>query len=299
MDEMKYRVSIDFVGRGNAAKAYGGRLDAWSFVSVDPMSWFSQFRRNALESIGNRYLPVYRMADGEFRFLMGRKYNIYNRPLWKELVAVSSEKLRLKNPDSWKTSWGESYSPAEAESLRESLLSKIRFIAECGFLACYINDNGLNAFTEYNRHIQPYFCKEGVPFHDQNYVPFHFVCALLVNEGWEEFYEGRKILIVSGTDDSTEIKLGDRLRKFGAKNIEFLRVSKTSAMKDKINLNSIHNRPDICLVAAGVGAANIIAQLEDLRTLVLDIGGYINCLVDPSRVQHGGVFGLPAPAARS
>ncbi|RLA51977.1 MAG: hypothetical protein DRR42_08860 [Gammaproteobacteria bacterium] len=291
---MNYRVSLDFVGSGNASKAYGGSLDAWSFMDITPEAWFSSFRRSALDSIGKKYFPVYRMADGEFRFLMGRKYNFHRRPLLRELVAVSAEKLRIRNPDNWATSWGETYTPEEVRGLRASLVSNIRYIANKGYLACYINDNGLYAFTEYNRHIQPYFSAQKVAFNKDNYIPFHFVCALLTNAGWQDFYEDRNILVVSGTDDESEVLITKRLSSMGARDVEFLRISKTSSMKDHINLDGLKNRPDVCLVAAGIGSANILRQLEPLQTLVLDIGGYISCYVNPELRQHGGVFGLPS-----
>jgi len=290
---MKYRASLGFVGSGNAAPAYGGLLDAWSFTRTSPEDWFSAFRVTALRSIGQRYLPVYRMADGEYRFLMGRKFNRYRRPLWRELAAVGAERLRLRNPDAWKTSWGETYAPSEAAELRAALIHDIRYIAERGFLACYINDNGLHAFTEYNRHVEPYFESRGIPFNQYNYVPFHFVCALLTNSGWQEFYAGRNILVVSGTDDDTERLIARQLQAMGARSTRFIRISRTHSMKDRINLSSLEQDIDIGLVAAGIGAANILRQLAPLGTLVLDIGGYISCYIDPQSLQHGGVFGLP------
>ena len=76
-DILKYRVPLDFVGNGDAHKAYGGQLDAWSFINITPDDWFAKFRNHVLDCMGKEFLPVYRMADGEYRFLMGRKYNFY------------------------------------------------------------------------------------------------------------------------------------------------------------------------------------------------------------------------------
>lgn len=290
---MKYRIDIDFVGSGNAAKAYGGKLDAWSFFDIDGQQWFSQFRQTILDAIGKKYLPVYRMADGEFRFLMGRKYNFHRRPLLKEIVAVTAEKIKLKNPDRWKTSWGEEYSPQETKRLRKELLNNIRFIADHGYLACYINDNGLHAFTEYNVHVEPFLLTNDIKFDENNYIPFHFVVGLLVNNGWEDFYKDRNILVVSGTDDTSEQKIKDTILGFGASTVEFLRISKTSSMKDKLDVSNINIPIDLCLVAAGIGSANVLRQLEPLHTVVLDIGGFINCYIDPTCTQHGGIFHMP------
>lgn len=290
---MDFRVDLDFIGIGSAAEAYGGKLEAWSFLEIEPEEWFEKFRQDILDSMGKRYLPIYRMADGEFRFLMGRKYNWHRKPLLKELVAVTAEKIKIKNPDKWKTSWGEEYLPEETQKLRLSLLEHIRYLSQKGYLACYINDNGLDAFTEYNHHIEKYFNKNNIKFDSTNYIPFHFVIGLFTNKGWEVFYKDKKILIVSGTDEKSEANIATTLYSLGVQQVQFLRISKNASMKEILELSKIKLPIDMCLVAAGIGSANILRQLEPLNTVVLDIGGYINCYIDITCAQHGGIFCLP------
>lgn len=290
---MKYRVDIDFIGLGEASKAYGGKLEAWSFFEITGEKWFCDFRKNILNNIGKQFLPVYRMADGEYRFLMGRKYNFYRKPLYKELLAVTAEKIKLSNPNKWKTSWGEEYSPSDKNRLKTELINNIKYISETGYLACYINDNGLNAFTEYNKHVPIFLLKNNITFDENNYIPFHFVVGLLINYEWRDLYDNKNILVVYGGNDESENKIQHTLLGLGSSSVEFLRISETSSMKDKIDLSDIHNPIDICFVAAGIGSANILRQLEPLKTVVLDIGGYINCFIDPKATQHGGIFRLP------
>jgi len=292
--EMKYRVDLDFVGAGNAAKAYGGKLAAWSFLDVKPEEWFLAFKQRIVDAMGKEYLPIYRMADGEYRFLMGRQYNFHRKPLIKEIIAVTAEKIRWNDPDKWATSWGEEYTPEETKKLRNELIDNIRFIASHGCLACYINDNGLEAFTEYNKFVQPYFAKHDVVFNSQNYIPFHFVAGILINDGWQVFYQNRNLLVITGSDDASEAKIRETLQRLGAKTVQFIRISKTSSMKDRLDLSQVEITIDLCLVAAGIGSANILRQLEPLNTVALDIGGYMNCLIDNSRTQHGGVFRVPS-----
>ena len=110
---------------------------------------------------------------------------------------------------------------------------------------------------------------------------------------WEEFYKNRHILIVSGTDDKSEAKIKTTILQLGAKKVSFLRISRTSSMKEKIDLSKYSSNIDLCFVAAGIGAANIICQLKTLNTVVLDIGGYINCFMDSKTSLHGGIFKLP------
>lgn len=292
-NRMKYRVDIDFVGRGNAAKAYGGFLNAWSFRDIAPKIWFEEFRQSALSAIGQRFLPVYRMADGEYRFLMGREYNFSRKPLIKEILAVTAEKIRIKNPDKWKTSWGETYRPEDTRKLRKSLLADISFIAERGYLACYLNDNGLNAFTEYNQRLLELFRNKDIKFDETNYIPFHFCPSLLVGNGWRDFFLDRRILVVTGLNSIKEQAIRANINEMGARSVEFLPISSSSAMYDNIDLLKVKVKPDICLVAAGIGSANILKQLQPFNTLSLDIGGLMNCYVDRNASQHGGVISLP------
>jgi hypothetical protein len=290
---LQYRIPLDFVGNGEAQKAYGGQLDAWSFIDINPEDWFKDFRDHVLDCIGKEYLPVYRMADGEYRFLMGRRYNFHKKPLLRELVAVTAEKLHIKNPNKWKTSWGENYAPGRVKDLKHNLIGDVRKIAGHGYLACYINDNGLNAFTEYNSILPHYFRKKNIQFHSKNYIPFHFVCNLFMAKGWQDFFENRNVLIVTGGNKNKN-KIDNTLTRFGAKSVQYIPISETSSLEDNVDILNIQQPVDLCLVAAGIGSANIITQLQQLNTAVLDIGGFMHCFEDAGYSLHGDVFRLPA-----
>ena len=289
-----YKVNLDKVGLESADKAYGGYLEAYSFYKTSFEEWSETFRKLILSKMGKEYFPVYRMADGEYRFVMGRKYNWYRKPLWKEIVAVSAERLRIKNPNKWKTSWGEEYSPSKMKELRKKLIENIKFIAEHGILACYYNTNGLHAFEEYNKHLISFFKLNQIAFNRDNYVPFHFVCSILIKNGWQKFYKDRNFLIVTGSDECTETLIERQLLEMGVKRVYFIRISKTASMEDVIDLSEYNiKKIDLVLVAAGIGSANVIRQLKPLKTVVLDIGGFVNCFINPNERLHGGILKLP------
>ena len=294
MSSMKHRVDLDFIGLGNAGAAYGGHLHAWSFRDTDGRAWFDQFRQDTLSAIRSRYLPIYRMADGEYRFMFGRRVNWSRKNIARELLAVGAEQLRIKNPDRWKTSWGETYAPAETRRLRAELMSHVRDLSERGYLACYINDNGLDAFVEYNRVLEELLARHDIRLHDGNYIPFHFAPSLLVSPGWKDFLQGRKILIVTGLTPEKQARIEDTLTAYGARAVRFLPISSSSSLTDRLDLSGVDDDIEIALVAAGIGSANILRQLAPLQTLCLDIGGLMNCFQTPEARQHGGVLGLPA-----
>lgn len=287
---MRHRVSLNFIGTGNAAEAYGGKLEAWSFIDIEPDQWFEKFRSKIAANLGNSYLPVYRMADGEYRFLMGRKFNRYRKPLIKEYLGCLLDKTGLRR---WSTSWGESYDLDDLKKLKLEYISALQKIASSGFLGLYINDNGLNAFIEYNQSIEPFFQKNNIELNQNNYIPFHFVCHLLSGSGCDLFYRNRKILIVTNFNEQKSQQIEHNLLKLGAKTVQFLKISATKSMQDKIDCSRVERPIDLCLVAAGIGAANILNQLQPLQTVALDIGGFMNCLYNPSLAIHGGVFTFP------
>ena len=154
--------------------------------------------------------------------------------------------------------------------------------------------NGLKAFQEYNNKLIPFFLKNKITLSENNYIPFHFVCGILVRKGWECFFLKKHIMVVTGSDDFSEIKIKESLYLLGVSKVSFYRISKTRSMEEKLNLEPfLNDNIDMCLVAAGIGSANILRQLELLNTVVLDVGGFINCLVDTSSSQHGGIFKFP------
>jgi hypothetical protein len=132
-----------------------------------------------------------------------------------------------------------------------------------------------------------------VRFDAGNYMPFHFAVSLITEPGWEAFLAGKNLLLACSVDPRAQAMARKNLEDLGASSVNFLPVSPTSAMTDRIDLNTIERRPDVILVAAGIGSANIIRQLEPLETLTVDIGGFINCIVDPAIHAHAGSFVLP------
>ena len=291
-DEMPYRIPLNFVGNGKAIKAYGGSLEAWSFIDIDPLDWFSNFQSKALASIGREFFPIYRMADGEYRFLMGRFFNRNKKPIIKEVASYLLDKSGIRNQDKWSTSWGESYDPALKKNLTEKYISDIYEISKSGMLALYINNNGLNAFTEYNSSVVSFLRSKGIELNSSNYIPFHFPCELLTGNYRSFFYRDRNLLVITGLNAKKEFRIKNTLEELGAKSVQFIGISSNKSMQDKIDLTSINMPVDVCLVAAGIGASNIINQLKNLNTLCIDIGGLVGCFETPSKSIHGGTFSI-------
>ena len=57
-------------------------------------------------------------------------------------------------------------------------------------------------------------------------------------------------------------------------------------MYDTINLSLVKQPVDLILVGGGIGASNILRQLEPLNTVAIDVGYVIECLADPERKKQ-------------
>lgn len=281
-------IDLDLLSNGEGKLVYGNRLDAVSFHETTCEEWFSDFVEEVSSAIGKRYFPVYRIADGEMRFLFGYKVNWKNKPFRSLLKYIKYE--LFKSP--WKTSWGESYSPTEKKHLQTLLAKCIKNIAQEGKLAIYWNDNGLNAFVEYNSYMEALFEKIGVRLDADNYVPFHFAQAIFANHA-DRLLRGKNVLVISGFDAIEKDALGKRLQKIGVAHYDFYRCSPTSALKDDYTLIKPRIKPDIVLVAAGIGAARVLADLKHLNCPVIDVGSYLNVLSGKYENAHAGFFIQP------
>jgi hypothetical protein len=192
----------------------------------------------------------------------------------------------------WKTSWGEEYNSTDLAGLRKSLQICISEISREGKLALYWNENGLNAFTEYNRSMQNLFEGINITLNQNNYVPFHFGQALIANKS-DELLKGKNVLFVSGIDDEEFKNLQKKIMAFGAKKVELYKCSSTSALNEDYSRIRLQVEPDIIFVAAGIGAAKILVDLHHLNCPVIDIGSFIHVLSERQSTAHAGFFNNP------
>ena len=287
----RYRVPLKVIGGGRIAEAFGGRFDAWSFTTTTEERWLHEFRSRLLASMSREYLPVYRIADGEFRFLLGRRVRWEREHGLRDCLAVAAERLGLIHRRG-RTSWGEGYERKLRRVLKEKLTDDIRTIAKHGYLAVLLSDNGCRLAHEYRHPFCDHAAATGIPFGKDSYVPFHFVCELLSGPGWEEFLQKRRILIATGFEGKKMQAIRKNMTDLGAKDVQLLGISADRSMLDTIQASAVRQPVDLCLVAAGVGAANILVQLQGLNTVVLDIGGHLHCFEDSSFVSHA-VFRSP------
>lgn len=266
-------------------RAYG----SFAFHSISSASAETQFQAFAdrvVSAIGRKYLPIYRMADGEFSLLLGyRRSRAPGRPLKARVKGALLEiagRLRVRR---FGTMWGEQFSRMEITKARRRLAELIPWLAEHGILAAYFMARGDGWGDEFVRPMMRWLAKHDVVLREENYIPFYFVYALLNGPRRKQVFGGRHVLIATFVDDARREAITQGLTAVGAAKVSFLPISKSRAMFDTIDCSNVGN-PDIALVAGGIGAINIIKQLEPLNIPAIDCGITIECFIDAKRKQE-------------
>ena len=275
---------------------YGGELIAFSFESIEADDWFKDFRQRLLDAIGKNYLPVYRMADGEYQFLLGIKFNLHPPKIFQYILSFIYRKtLQLIAGQRIKTSWGETYKGKELFELRGKYINDLNNLLEKGILCAYLYENSKNAFVHYNRCFIKFFDNNAVALNKNNLFPFHFPFFALSNDGWQDFIISRKILIVTGNLEIRKKILEKNLIELGAAKVGFYEISASSSLKDIVDKERVANIKEfeIAFIGAGIGSLNIISQMKWFPGPVIDVGGFISAILDKNYIYHGGAVKFP------
>lgn len=258
---------------------------AYSFEAMDGATWYAEFAARIFAALDARtFLPVYRMCDGEFLFAL--KGSPEDRAPWHTLPPrrllrrVARRLAGRAGHRSGSAEYGyESYSPEQVHEADDRFVESIRFVAQKGILAlCFQNTQLSQPFVAA---MSDWFDARGIPLHRQNFYHFYSVYVLIHGPDRARLLSNRRVLVITGLTDAKRTGIDTGLRAAGAKSVQFLPISRSKAMLDRVDLTGIENPVDLVLVGAGVGSANVLAQLEPLGTVCLDVGFGLSTLADP------------------
>ncbi len=244
-------------------------LSQLSFSDYSAEEWYKEFVNYISNSIGKYYLPIYRMADGEFQFLI-------NKP--------SSILKGLLTPKKFKrTCWGENYSFGEYLKYSKKYIEQLKEISKNGILAPhFVVEKNKVGYADYIQPILKIFTKNDIVLNDKNYFPFYFVYALLSKHEKFNLFNGKRILVITSYNYEKKKKLESFFKSCFVDSASFYNISPTKAMFEKIEKERINkDEIDIILVGAGIGAANIINQLNFISTPCIDAGIMLEVYANP------------------
>ena len=252
--------------------------------------WFARFVERVMDGIGHAHLPVYRMADGEFIFCVGPRPELgtVGSPFWVNVLHVARYvQLRaVQWPRGVKTCWGECYTALDRCALMPHFVRCVAKIARQGCLALCFTRTETRFAEQYFAPMCRWLERHRVPITRENYFPFFFVYALLSGRARSRLLRGRKVLIVTSAADAKRTAIRRALATLGARDVAFLPISSDRSLTDVLDLSAVPWRPDVVLVAAGIGAASVLDQLAPFRTVCIDAGICVEALADPSKRER-------------
>jgi hypothetical protein len=282
------RVALRFPGfeRTHAlARAVGNTELVYAFAAMDGAGWYRRFADDVLAAADQRrFLPVYRMGDGEFSFALGPPEERLPlrrlRPRQLARRALNALAGRRGGHRSGSAGYGwEVYSPRERRALLDAYVADLRFVAERGWLALALADSPL--YAPWIGEILEWLDARGIPLHAGNYQHVYAVYALLHGPDRARLLQGRRVLVVNHADAARQAAIAGALARAGAAETRFVPISRDKAMLERLDLRSVGGLVGLALVGAGVGAANVLRQLEPLGVPALDVGYALDVMAHP------------------
>lgn len=287
-DRLRPRVALHYPGFDRVREisdVLDDRVRAYAFGEMDCRGWYRRFAGDVFAAAdAHRYLPVYRMGDGEFSFALGSV---------EEMLPLHRLRPRQAAKRAWKWATGrlgehrsglagygwEVYSPAERRALLDRYAADVAFVARHGYLALALDESPL--YARFLPYVLDWFDARGIHLHTGNYQHVFAVYALLHGPDRDRLLRGRRILVVNHGDEARRAAVSDALLRAGAAGVQWMGISRSKAMLERLDLERVEQPVDLVLVGAGVGAATIVAQLEPLRAPSLDVGFALDVLASP------------------
>jgi len=287
---------IDLVLPGFERLHPKGVFKCAAFDNRSSEEWFLSFVTKVKSAISNRFLPIYRMADGEYRFCVGKRHPFrdinesrcyyFVRTLGKAVREFRYNLLRKPFSAGGRNYISGNYEINEVGVLRKLYAAQLRLISQRGLLALNFAYRQKPVMQQYFVPIMAWLNEQNIILHEMNYCPFHFVYALLTGPYRHQIYQKRRVLIVTSFDDTKRTAITNGLKREGVSDIQFFKISQGQSMYDIVDLSAIKQPIDLVLIGAGIGASNILCQLQLLNTVVIDAGYIIECLADPERKKQ-------------
>jgi len=288
---------IDFVIPGFEKSYPKGLFKCPAFSGKPSNEWFLSFLKEIEDAMGHRFLPIYRMGDGEFQVCVGyrHRYRTEGESLWHyidTLLRATISQLRKKlsgagfSARTSRRANGDDFSSQELSVVRLKLKENIRYVAKKGYLALKFSCRKDSMFAQH--YIMPFsnwLEKIDVHLSDTNYIDVYFVYAMLTGPYRRKIYDGRRILVITSLNETKREAIEKGLKAEGVADVQFIPLSQGRSMYDKIDLSTINKAVDLVLVGRGIGSADILCQLEPLNTVAIDAGYIIECLAYPELKQ--------------
>ena len=200
---------------------------------------FDSFLNHVIRGIDRRvYLPIARFCDGEYSFYSGKETT---------------------------TCWGERRSSLQKEGVEQLHVKALRVIHEDGVLCPNLN----LVYLELQSAFLEFLSKHGMPL--QNYVPFYFVYALLVNPTFLSKLRNCSVALITSFKNKNSTAILKTLESMGIHNVSCHEIPASGVAHGEFDL-TLGRKVDVALVGAGIGAPLVLARLQQESCVAIDSG---------------------------
>lgn len=271
--------TLNIPGFKKHEKEWGGCYPPNKISSLD---WYKKFENKIEIQINKReFFPLFRLSDGEFIFILGRKFHQYTL---KKKINYFFQHIKRSIYygstfySSGRKGYCETYSYFKLGKLRKKFTNQLKELSTKGML-CY-NFSPHILTKPYQKDFFNYMNINNIILNESNYFQFYFVPGYFLGEKIQEIYRDKRILIFTSDMKIRNENLKNTLMKFGAKKVDFYKTSLNTPLQDTIKTNKVEDQPDLVLIGAGVGSVNILNQIKDLKCLSIDSGFIVDALSD-------------------
>ena len=223
-----------------------------------------------------KYLPILRIADGEFQFLLGKNEINYRKPLLLLLKNLLGEFYRQiigrKFEARSRTYTSGRYDKSDLNEAKIKYAECLKHVSSKGILAIYTIIKPKFYTEQYIPKLLSFFERNHITLTHTNYYPFYFVYIVLTNPRFANIYNGARVHLITSYNNDRKDKIESSLFLKGVKSVSWTKISRDKSLFDKIDTNMIDEDTDIIFVGAGVGKVNVFNQLREFPGLIIDAG---------------------------
>jgi hypothetical protein len=206
---------------------------------IQSQALFDSFLNHVIGSIDRRvYLPIARFCDGEYGFYSGKEVT---------------------------TCWGERRSSLSNQGAVQLHVNALRVIHSNGVLCPNLN----LAYLDLQSGFLEFLNKMGMPL--QNYVPFYFVYALLVNPAFLSRLRPCRVALITNFKNKNSAAILKTLDAMGIRNISCHEIPSSGVAHGDFDF-ALEGRVDVALVGAGIGSPLVLARLQEKSCVAIDSG---------------------------
>jgi len=289
-DRLAYTVRLQIPG---FSKSMAGHLiEQRSLEQRDSEDWYREFRDKVYSAVGNCNMPVFRFSDGECFFTVG--YRLPPTPSRRNpvahyarmiLSAYVKHRLHRHFRSGTVTTGFETYTGGEWEDARNRFADCLRRIAGSGIIALnFVRQDGEPLCDHYFPDVCAWLDRHRILVDHTNSVPFFFVYALLLGPDRQFLLRQRHVVVVTSLSPGKRSAIEETLTREQVRSVQFINLSPQKAMFDTIDTGNLVQPVELVLIGAGVGAANVLCQLQHLGTVCIDAGHVLDCYANPRNV---------------